>query len=67
MRQESNFAQEIFAVGKAMAQQFGIGAGRVLLRCIGELTEEHSNERSSPAAEAGLRFIVLVLVLRRIV
>ena len=40
-----------------MAQQFGIGAGRVLLRCIGELTEENSNERSSPAAEAGLLLI----------
>ena len=57
VRQESKFAQEIFAVGKAMAQQFGIGAGRVLLRSIGELTEEHANERSSPAAEPFLLFV----------
>ena len=57
LRKKSHFAVEVFAVAKAMAQHFGHGVGRVLLRTVGLLTESHSNERSSPAAASWLTLV----------
>ena len=46
---QSEFAQELFAVAKAMSQQFGFGVGRVLLRSVTAVT----GDRDTPACDVG--------------
>ena len=43
-------SQELFAVARGMAQQFGFGIGRVVLRSVSSLVDENNH---TPAADVG--------------
>ena len=50
----SEFGKEMYAVAKAMAQNFGFGVGRVLLRSVSTLAEcQVPGEQSTPACDVG--------------
>ena len=48
--QDSPMSQELFAVARGMAQQFGFGIGRVVLRSVSSLVDENNH---TPAADVG--------------
>ena len=48
--QDCPMSQELFAVARGMAQQFGCGVGRIILRSVGSLADESNN---TPAADIG--------------
>ncbi|CAE7181894.1 unnamed protein product [Symbiodinium microadriaticum] len=50
----SEFTKEVYAVARAMSQNFGFGAGRVLLRSVSSLAESQvPGEQSTPACDVG--------------
>ena len=50
----SEFGKELYAVARAMAQNFGFGVGRVLLRSVSSLAESDvPGEQSTPACDVG--------------